>query len=165
MSAHILTKKPILCFKVIICCMTVMAPSSASQRVQKNRFSLLTSWEWYSMRCSRPEIIKNNIRIYHKCEGRVEKFILMITVWNHQACGVMTNCDHKEWIFLSNPRTNNRIFSLLIIFFKKTRDLKVLRRSPDLFNNVKIGQGQLQLIIKHILFYHIWGLQPCWSSD
>ena len=40
-------------------------------------------------------------------------------------------------------------------------DLKVLRRSPDVFNNVKIGQGHLPLIlIKHILFYHIWGLQP-----
>ena len=36
--------------------------------------------------------------------------------------------------------------------------------SSDLFNNVKIGQGQLQLIMKHILFYHIWGLQPFWSS-
>ena len=45
-------------------------------------------------------------------------------------------------------------------------DLKVLRRSPDLFNNVKIGQGQLPLIlIKHILFYHIWGLQPFRLSD
>ena len=43
---------------------------------------------------------------------------------------------------------------------KKLEDLKVLRRSPDLFNYVKIGQGQLQLIIKHILFYHIWGLRP-----
>ena len=41
---------------------------------------------------------------------------------------------------------------------KKLEDLKVLRRSSDHFNNVKIGQGQLQLIIKHILFYHIWGL-------
>ena len=49
----------------------------------------------------------------------------------------------------------------------KLEDLKVLRRSPDLFNNVKVGQGQLQLIIKHILFYHtcIWELQPFWSSD
>ena len=47
----------------------------------------------------------------------------------------------------------------------KLEDLKVLRRSPDIFNYVKIGQGQLQLIIKHILFYHIWGLQPFWSSD
>ena len=28
----------------------------------------------------------------------------------------------------------------------------VLKRSPDL-NNVKIGQDQLQLIMKHILFY------------
>ena len=47
----------------------------------------------------------------------------------------------------------------------KLEDLKVLRCSPDLFNNVKIGQGQLPLIlIKHILFYH-WGLQPFWSSD
>ena len=47
----------------------------------------------------------------------------------------------------------------------KLEDLKVLRRSPDIFNYVKIGQSQLQLIIKHILFYHIWGLQPFWSSD
>ena len=48
---------------------------------------------------------------------------------------------------------------------KKLEDLKVLRRSPDLLNNVKIGQGQLQLIMEQILFYHIWGLQPFWSSD
>ena len=44
-------------------------------------------------------------------------------------------------------------------------DLKVPRRSPDLLNNVKIGQGQLQLIMEQILFYHIWGLQTFWSSD
>ena len=50
---------------------------------------------------------------------------------------------------------------------KKTKleDLKVLRRSPDLLNNCKTGQGQLQLIMKHILFYHIWGLQPFWSNN
>ena len=47
----------------------------------------------------------------------------------------------------------------------KLEDLKVLRRSPDLLYNVKIGEGQLQLIIEHILFFHIWGLQPFWSSD
>ena len=39
----------------------------------------------------------------------------------------------------------------------KLEDLKVLRRSPDLLNNVKIGQGQLQLIMEQILFYHVWG--------
>ena len=49
--------------------------------------------------------------------------------------------------------------------FYKLEDLKVLRRSPDLLNNVKIGQGQLQLIMEQILFYHIWGLQTFWSSD
>ena len=32
-------------------------------------------------------------------------------------------------------------------------DLMVLKRSPDLLNNVKIGQDQLWLIMKHILFY------------
>ena len=35
---------------------------------------------------------------------------------------------------------------------KKLEDLKVLRRSPDLLNNVKIGQGQLQLMMEQILF-------------
>ena len=48
--------------------------------------------------------------------------------------------------------------------YLELEDLKVGRRSPDLFN-VKIGQGQLRIIIKHILFYHILGLQPFWSSD
>ena len=43
-----------------------------------------------------------------------------------------------------NPNTLNKL-----------EDLKVLRRSPDLLNNVKIGQGQLQLIMEQILFYHI----------
>ena len=31
---------------------------------------------------------------------------------------------------------------------KKLEDLQVLKRSPDLLNNVKIGQGQLRLIIE-----------------
>ena len=40
----------------------------------------------------------------------------------------------------------------------KLEDLKVLRRSPDLLNNVKIGLGQLQLIMEQILFlpYTFW---------
>ena len=42
----------------------------------------------------------------------------------------------------------------------KLEDLKVLKRSPDHLNNVKIVQGQLQLIMEQILFYHIF-----WSSD
>ena len=39
----------------------------------------------------------------------------------------------------------------------KLEDLKVLKHSPDLLNNVEIGLGQLRLIMKHILFYHTWG--------
>ena len=35
----------------------------------------------------------------------------------------------------------------------KLEDLTVLKRSPDLLNNVKIGQDQLRLIKKNILFY------------
>ena len=31
-------------------------------------------------------------------------------------------------------------------------DLKALKHSPDLLNNVKIGQDQLPLIMKHNLF-------------
>ena len=31
----------------------------------------------------------------------------------------------------------------------------VLKHSPDLLNNVKIGQDQLRLIMKHILFYGV----------
>ena len=38
---------------------------------------------------------------------------------------------------------------------KKLRDLTVLKRSPDLFNNVEIGQDQLRLIMKHTLFYGV----------
>ena len=48
---------------------------------------------------------------------------------------------------------------------KKLEDLKVLKQSPDLLNNIKIGQGQLRHMMKHVLFYHIWGLGPFWSSD
>ena len=54
----------------------------------------------------------------------------------------------------------------MLILKKKTaddklEDLKVLRRSPDLLNNVKIGQGQLQLIMEQILFLPY----TFWSSD
>ena len=47
-----------------------------------------------------------------------------------------------------------------LILLKKLEDLIVLKRSPDLLNNVKIGQNQLfkicfiiSHIMKHILFY------------
>ena len=72
----------------------------------------------------------------------------------------MTKSENLPFLGIFSPKT--------ILMFRvglKLEDLKVLRCSPDLLNNVKIGQGHLQLIMKQILFYHIWGLQPFWSSD
>ena len=54
-------------------------------------------------------------------------------------------------IFFSGGKTKTSCSKL------KLEDLKVLRRSPDLLNNVKIDQGQLQLIMEQILFYHNGG--------
>ena len=59
-----------------------------------------------------------------------------------------------------DPATKCLRFKLLTLFFclksigldKQLEDLTVLKRSPDLLNNVKIGQDQLLLIMKHILF-------------
>ena len=48
-----------------------------------------------------------------------------------------------------------------VAYFKKLEDLKVLRHSPDLLNNIRIGQGQLQLIMEQILFLPY----TFWSSD
>ena len=70
-----------------------------------------------------------------------------------------------KYNFMHFERQNclSKCIKKLYIFSRKKNkleDLKVLRRSPDLFNNVKIGQGQLLLMIKHYM-----GLQPFWSSD
>ena len=32
----------------------------------------------------------DNIRIYHECEGGIEKSVLKITVWHHEAFPVVT---------------------------------------------------------------------------
>ena len=53
------------------------------------------------------------------------------------------------------------IVNLYCYELKKLEDLKVLRRSPDLLNNVKIGHGQLQLLMEQILFLPY----TFWSSD
>ena len=69
-----------------------------------------------------------NIRIHHGCEGRIEKSVLRIAVWHHEACQVMTNVDLEGEIFLSYLHTNNGFFFLLTtvlinlfinLFFKK----------------------------------------------
>ena len=41
-----------------------------------------------------------NIRIYHECEGRIEKSVPGIAVWHYEACRVMTNGDPEGQVFL-----------------------------------------------------------------
>ena len=55
------------------------------------------------------------IRIYHECEGRIEKSVPRITVWHHEACRVMTNGDPEGRIFLNYPQTNNGFFSYSLL--------------------------------------------------
>ena len=57
------------------------------------------------------------IRIYHECEGRIEKSVPRITVWHHEACRMMTNCDHEVRIFLSYPHMYNGFYFLLTTVF------------------------------------------------
>ena len=54
--------------------------------------------------------MSENIRIYHKCEGGIEKSISRITIWHHKACGVMSYHDPKGWIYLSTPRSKGGFF-------------------------------------------------------
>ena len=69
-------------------------------------------------------ILYEVIRIYHECEGGIEKSVPSIFVWHQEACQVMTNGDHKRWIILSNLQLNKELIFLLsfkchIFIFKK----------------------------------------------
>ena len=63
--------------------------------------------------------LAQTIRIYHECEGRIEKSIPRIAVWHHEAWRVMTNGDPEGRIFLSYPHTSNGFFFLLTTVFRK----------------------------------------------
>ena len=54
---------------------------------------------------------------YHVSEGRIEKSVQRIAVWQHEACRVMTNGDPEGRIFLSYPQTNNGFIFLLTTGF------------------------------------------------
>ena len=73
------------------------------------------------------ELNSKSIRIYHECEGRIEKSVPRIAVWHHQACRVMTNHGPEGQIFLFYPHTNNGFYSCSPLFFLfKTSSLKSL---------------------------------------
>ena len=69
------------------------------------------------MKCIFCNMLLQHIRIYHECEGGIEKSVPRITDWHHEACRVMTNGDPKEQIFLSYPHMNNGFFFLLTNVF------------------------------------------------
>ena len=58
---------------------------------------------------------------------------------------IMLNCGHDP--------LNQCLLLILDYWTSELEDLMVLKLSPDLLNNVKIGQDQLLLIMKNILFY------------
>ena len=78
-------------------------------------------------------LFTKTIRIYHECEGRIEKSVTRIAIWHHKACQMMTKGDPKGRIFLSYPHTNNGFFPcsplFLFIYFKISfqKSLNMLR--------------------------------------
>ena len=54
-------------------------------------------WEKFSIYLNRRVFVmlwKNkNIRIYHGCEGYIEKSVPRVTAWYHEACRVVSDCE------------------------------------------------------------------------
>ena len=59
------------------------------------------------------------IRIYHECEGMIEKYVQRITVWHHEACRVLTNGDPEGQVFFYTTLTQimDFFFLLTTVFF------------------------------------------------
>ena len=72
---------------------------------------------WSYLGNASTKLVLHNTRIYHECEGRIEKSVLRIAAWHHEACRVMTNGDSAGRIFLSFHHTNNGFFFLLTTVF------------------------------------------------
>ena len=50
------------------------------------------------------------IRIYHECEGRIEKSVPRINIWHHKACQVMKRGDIEGQNFSSpEPKTQGEL--------------------------------------------------------
>ena len=62
-------------------------------------------------------LMVNNIRIYHECEGRIEKSVPKIAVWHNEACRVMTNGDPRDGLFYPSLTRIMDYFSCSSLFF------------------------------------------------
>ena len=79
-------------------------------------------------------------------------YALILRVLSCQGSFGIWNVPHMNDVYIrTRDKSQTYSRSLFYIYRQKEsddielEDLKVLRRSPDLLNNVKIGQGQLQL--------------------
>ena len=106
--------------------MSQLANDVISAQIRQNVSTALTSLSRYVWASSR------HIRIYHECEGRIEKSAPRITIWQHEACLVMTNGDHEGRIFLSYSHPNNGFFFLLTIRYH----ILSLRKGSQKFLNM-----------------------------
>ena len=89
-----------------------------------------------------PDLVLENKRIYHECEGWIGKSILRIVVWHHKACQVMTNGDSEGRIFPSYPHTNNELFfcsPLNTSFYIG----KTWKRLPEILEYAKMRHGDV----------------------
>ena len=67
------------------------------------------------------------IRIYHECEGRIEKSVLRIAVWHHEGCRVMTSSDPQDGFFYPTLTRIMESFSCSSLFFFIQKSLTALR--------------------------------------
>ena len=103
-------------------------------------------------------ILFNIRRIYGECG--IEKSVLRITDWHQEACQVMTNCERKGRIILSNPHMNNGFFFLLIIkyhilYSKNIKILNMRRCNIILTQQLRHGSrcGQHLVDVWPFIFY------------
>ena len=58
----------------------------------------------------------HNIRIYHVCEGRIEKYVPRIAFWHNEAYRVMTNDDPEGQIHTNNGFFFSRTTVFIYLF-------------------------------------------------
>ena len=71
------------------------------------------------------KVLLTTIRIYHECEGRIEKSVRRITIWHHEACRVMTKGDPEGRIFYPTLTRIMDSISRLPLFLFKNKLLEV----------------------------------------
>ena len=72
-----------------------------------------------------------NIRIYHECEGGIEKYVLRNTDWHHEPGRVMTNGAHEGRIFILTRTMDSFSCSPLSSAFNIRKNENDLQKTLD----------------------------------